>query len=86
MIRVTLMCLLDCETSNRELRKALIRKRFKHIVAIVEAHGGTVDMDSLSVVGQTVEARLPIKGFVELSNLLRAEQIRVDVIVTRQIL
>ena len=82
---MTLQCNTRIEQVTRSARRSALRAEFEHIKQSLEPQGAEVDLDSLSVTGQTVEALLPIDRYEELTNQLNQEGIRVDPLFDRRI-
>jgi hypothetical protein len=70
--------------SRLERRKELIEK-FNQAVQAVDLDDGSIDLESLSVSGQTIEAFLPLNQIEELVLVFSQQQIRIDPLVDYQV-
>ena len=70
---------------SRSARRDALRAEFEKVARAIEPQGAEVDLDSISVSGQTVEALLPIDHYEELESRLNRQNIRVDPLIDRQI-
>jgi hypothetical protein len=84
-VHVTLQCNAPIKQVTRSAWRSALRAEFEHIKQSLEPQGAEVDLDSLSVTGQTVEALLPIDCYEELTNQLNQKGIRVDPLFDRRI-
>jgi len=71
--------------SRRERRKELLEK-FDQAAQAVDLDGDNIDLDSLSVSGQTIEAFLPLNQIEELVIKFSQQQIRIDPLIDYQVI
>jgi hypothetical protein len=84
-VRVSLQYRPQLTEPSRTTRRRLLNDAFARIARRLEAGGAKVDLDSLSVSSQTVEALLPFDRFDELSDELEHAEVRVDQLVDRKV-
>jgi hypothetical protein len=84
-VRVSLQYKRRLEDPSRAVRRDILNKEFQKIASECAAEGTDVDLGSLSVSGQTVEAVLPVQHYDRLVNDFERREIRVDDLVDRQI-
>jgi hypothetical protein len=84
-VRVSLQYQHRFEEPSRDARRRLLSDAFEPIARWLESNDAHVDLDSLSVSGQTVEALLPIDDYDELTSKLQHHDVRVDQLVDRQV-
>lgn len=84
-VRVSLQYKPGLVEHSRSARRDALHTEFERVARSIEPQGAEVDLDSISVSGQTVEACLPIDQYEELTNKLNQQQIRVDLLVDRKI-
>lgn len=70
---------------SRATRRDLLRQRFERIERELAPQGATVDLGSISVSGQTVEAVLPVDAIDGIETALRVQHVRVDPLLDRQV-
>ena len=70
---------------SRSQRRKLLIRQFGQIAKALALEGADVDLESISVSAQTVEAVLPLDHYQEITNVLVRQQIRVDPLFDRQI-
>ncbi|MCU1350434.1 MAG: hypothetical protein JWO56_3464 [Acidobacteria bacterium] len=80
-IRVSLQDTRRSDEPSRELRRAFLLQHFQHLGH--EIGEAEIDLDSLSVSGQSVLALLPADRFEDIEQQLRAKQVRIDLDVIR---
>lgn len=85
-VRVSLMWKTTLPAASRSTRRSMLRQKFENVANDIRAYGAEVDLDSVSISGQTVEAILPIDKYDEISDKLKKEDIRVDLLTSEQIL
>ncbi len=84
-VRVTLQHTPRLTESSRADRRAFLDRRLSQIAKRLAATGCRVEIESLSVSGQTVEAVIPIDQYDEIEDQMKDEQIRLDVLMDRSI-
>lgn len=65
-------------------RKLELKREFERIAQSLNQRGAELDLDSISVSGQTVEALLPIDQLAEIEEDLSDRNIRVDLVIKRE--
>ena len=85
-VRVSLQYELKLTEPSRSARLNILRAKFECIAKQIKLQGAEVDLNSISVSGQTVEAILPIDRWEQIFKKLSEEKIRVDLLIDRQIL
>lgn len=83
-VRVSLQCRAAITGPSRDARHQSLRAAFENIADAIRTQGAEVDLDSISVSGQIVEAILPISCFDEITKVLDEQDVRVDVLIDRQ--
>jgi len=84
-VRVSLQYTPGLAEHSRSARRDTLRTEFERVAQSIASQGAEVDLDSISVSGQTVDACLPIDQYEELISKLHEQQIRVDLLVDREI-
>jgi len=84
-VRVSLQYKPRLEEPSRSVRRDILHREFQKIASEGVPEGSSVDLESLSVSGQTVEAVLPVQHYDRLVNDLEQREVRVDTIFDRQI-
>lgn len=84
-VRVSLQYEPRLSLQSRDARRDLLRHEFERIAHALGAQGAKLDLDSVSVSGQTVEAIFPLDNYDRISQELSNQQIRVDLLIDRQI-
>lgn len=84
-VRVSLQYRPRFHERSRSRRRELLADAFDRIASWLEPRGAEVDLDTLSVSGQTVEALLPVDDYDELAGELERAQIRIDELFDRQV-
>jgi len=84
-VRVSLQYQPRLETGSRSERRERLLERFSQIAQAIAADSAEVDLSSVSVSGQTVEATLPLDRYENLVENLAQQRIRVDPLVDEQI-
>jgi hypothetical protein len=69
----------------RQDRQLFLEKEFSRVGSTVETKGAKIDLGSVSVSGQTVEAQIPVGSYEEIVKDLSEQEIRVDPLVVRQV-
>jgi hypothetical protein len=77
-VRVTLQTFAPLPPLSRPQRKRLLQERFQDLAEEFRTTGLTVDLDAVSVSGQTAEAVIPADRFEELVRNLGKKEVRVD--------
>ena len=85
-VRVSLMCSLTLSQTSRSARRDLLRQKFESAANDILPDGAEVDLNSISVSGQTVEAVLPIDNYDDITDKLKQQSIRVDLLTKKQVL
>lgn len=85
-VRVTLQHKSKLHETSRELRKNELIKRFKQIQKLIGHDLIEIDFDSLSLSAQTIEANLLFKKFDECEKDLENQNIRIDILIDREII
>lgn len=70
---------------SRTTRRDVLRRRFEQIEQQLASVGAKLDLGSISVSGQTVDAVLPADSIDKIELSLRAQHVRVDPLIDRQI-
>ena len=83
-VNVTLQCTKQFKGYSRQQRKEKLLKYFQTVVMELSSNC-LVDLDSISVSGQTIEGVIAVKHFDELNQKLSNKNIRVDLVIDRQI-
>jgi hypothetical protein len=73
------------EEPSRTTRRDVLRRRFEQIEQQLARVGAKVDLGSISVSGQTVDAVLPADSIETIESALRAQHVRVDPLIDRQV-
>lgn len=73
-------------SSTMDARRNTLREQFAKAAPAVERLGGEVNLNSLSITGQTVEAILPVDQYDQIETSLRSQEIRVDLLINRQVI
>lgn len=84
-VRVSLQCRLKLTEQSRIRRRDVLKSEFERIADDLSKEGVKVDLDSISVSGQTVEAVLPLDKYDDLTDKLSKQDVRVDPLTTEQI-
>jgi S-methylmethionine-dependent homocysteine/selenocysteine methylase len=84
-VRVSLQYKPSLTELSRSSRRNALRAKFEQVAHSIEPQGAEVDLDSISVSAQTIEALLPIDYYEELISNLNKQDIRVDLLIDRQI-
>jgi hypothetical protein len=84
-VRVSLQCRLKLTDPSRTGRRNILKSEFERIARDLSKEGAKVDLDSISVSGQTVEAVLPLDKYDHLTDALSKQDVRVDPVTTEQI-
>lgn len=85
-VRVSLQCRLKLTDQSRTQRRDILKSEFERIAHDLSSEGAKVDLDSMSVSGQTVEALLPLDKYDHLTDKLSKQDVRVDPLTTEQII
>lgn len=85
-VRVSLQYKPRLDEPSRGARRDILHREFEKIAAECAQEGTQVDLGSLSVSGQTVEAVLPVEAYDRLVNDLEQKDVRVDDLIDRQVL
>ncbi len=84
-IRVSLQYKSKLSTPSRSYRRTLLQETFENIAKVILSEGAEIDLNSLSVSGQTVEAVLPVDKYDNITDKLKAQDIRVDLLTDEQV-
>lgn len=85
-VRVSLMWDSTLSQPSRSARRDLLKQKFESTANDIIPDGAEVDLNSISVSGQTVEAVLPINNFDQITDKLKQQSIRVAVLTNEQVL
>jgi hypothetical protein len=85
-VRVSLQYKPRLDEPSRTARRDILHREFEKIASECLSEGTQVDLGSLSVSGQTVEAVLPVKNYDRLVNDLEQKDVRVDDLINRQVI
>jgi hypothetical protein len=85
-VKVSLMWNFKFSQKSRSARRDLLQQKFESAANDILSDGAEVDLSSISVSGQTVEAVFPIDNFDEITDKLKQQSIRVDVLTNEQVL
>lgn len=69
---------------SRPLRRAKLASKFEEIAQRFGSRSVKVDLDSLSLSGQTIEALISVDQFDEVVAQLESDQVRTDILVPRK--
>ncbi len=84
-VRVSLQCPGAPSPGSRAERRASLEQQFSTIADNLASKGARVEMGTISVSAQTVEAVLPVDDYDDVKHDLEENGIRVDPVVDRQI-
>ena len=84
-VRVTLQYQPRLNQPTLAARRSDLRDRFAHVAAEFKPAGVCVDLDAISITGQTVNAIVPLDKFDAIEQSLNERSMRVDVSMDRQI-
>lgn len=84
-VRVSLQYRSRLTSGSRSDRRDLLKQAFEDIAKDIVSDGAEVDLDSISVSGQTVEAILPVTQYDDITDKLNQQNVRVDLVEERQI-
>lgn len=74
------------EQGSRQERKDKLHARFTNVAKQLEPKGASVDLASMSTLGQSVEAVLPVDTYEDLVTELESQHsVRVDPIIARDV-
>ena len=82
-VRVTLQYTPRLAESSRADRRAFLDRRLSQIARRLGAAGCRVEIETLSVSAQTVEAVIPIDQYDAIEDQMKDEHIRLDVLMDR---
>ena len=82
-VRVSLMWQTRLASPSISARRDLLKQKFESTANDILPDGAEVDLNSISVSAQTVEAILPIHNYDHITDKLKQQSIRVDPL-TRQ--
>jgi hypothetical protein len=82
-VRVSLMWNSRLSEPSLSVRRDLLLQKFESTANDILPDGAEVDLNSISVSAQTVEAILPIHNYDDITDKLKQQSIRVDPL-TRQ--
>jgi len=85
-VKVSLMWNSTLSQTSRSARRNLLQQKFESAANDILPDGAEVDLSSISVSGQTVEAVFPIDNFDQITDKLKQQSIRVDVLTNEQVL
>ena len=77
-VRVTLMWTARMTEPSLSARRDLLLQKFECTANNILPDGAEVDLSSISISGQTVEALLPIDNYDYLTDKLKQQSVRVD--------
>lgn len=84
-VRVSLQYRSRLADPSRARRRDILKSEFERIAHDLITEGAKVDLDSMSVSGQTVEAVLPLDKYDHLKDELSKQDVRVDPLTTEQV-
>lgn len=84
-VRVSLQYRSRLTEPSRDRRRDILISEFKRIAHDLITEGAKVDLNSISVSGQTVEAVLPLDKYDQLTDELSKQDVRVDPLTTEQL-
>jgi len=84
-VRVSLQYQPRLTQRERDARRDLLRHEFASVAADLQPRGAVVDLDSLSLSAQTIEAVLPLDRIDELERELGDRDVRVDLLIDRDV-
>ncbi len=84
-VRVSLQYKPRLGEPSRSARRDILQREFQKIASESAPEGTQVDLSSLSVSGQTVEAVLPVEHYDRVVSDLEQREIRVDELIDRQV-
>lgn len=85
-IRVSLQYEPRITEPSRSERRSILHDEFQRVAESINKKGAEVDLNSISVSGQTVEAVLPISEYDEILDDLSTRGIRMDLLYDRQVI
>lgn len=85
-VRVSLQYRSRLTDPSRARRRDILKSQFERIAHDLVSEGAKVDLDSMSISGQTVEAVLPVDKYDDLTNELSKQDVRVDPLTTEQVI
>lgn len=84
-VRVSLQYRSRLTDSSRARRRDILKNEFERIAHDLVSEGVKVDLESMSISGQTVEAVLPVDKYDHLTDELNKQNVRVDPLTTEQV-
>ena len=85
-VRVSLQYQSKFTEPSRSHRRNALQTTFENISKAIHSEGAQIDMKSLSVSGQTVEAVLPIDKYDNIAAKLNEQDVRVDLLTDKQVI
>ena len=85
-VRVSLMWNSKLSEPSLSARRDLLLRKFESTANEILLDGAEVNLNSISVSAQTVEAVLPISNFDQITDKLKQQGIRVDPLTKEQVL
>lgn len=83
-VRVSLQYEPRLRNPSRSDRRETLKSEFEQIAQSIDARGAEVNLESLSVSGQTVEALIPVDSFDAIAEELSSKNVRVDLLIGRR--
>jgi|GEM_PF-2678754 len=77
-VKVSLMWQTRLSEPSLSARKDLLQRKFESAANDILPDGAEVNLNSISISAQTVEAVLPINNFDDITKKLKQQSIRVD--------
>lgn len=84
-VRVSLQFQGQLSERSREKRRDRLHEEFSRIARTIASQGAAVDLESLSVLGQTVEAVLPLDTVEATEKSLQSQHVRVDPLIEHDV-
>ena len=85
-VRVSLMWKTTLPATSRSARRNILQQKFAEVANDIRSDGAEVDLGSLSISGQTVEAIFPVDNYDYITDKLKKQDIRVDLLTSEQVL
>jgi hypothetical protein len=85
-VRVSLMWKTTLPATSRSARRNILQQKFAEVANDIRSDGAEVDPGSVSVSGQTVEAIFPVDNYDYITDKLKKQDIRVDLLTSEQVL
>jgi len=84
-VKVSLQYQPKLKVASRKERREELHDCFAHVAEQIAPTGAAVDLESISVLGQTVEAVLPVEEYEQIVAELEILEVRVDPVISRDV-